>query len=181
LGWLNDVAGPQDMALVFMAGHGFTDAEKKFYFLPVGGNPAKLRSTGISGAILRDSLSTIKGKAIFLIDACRSGRAIDGGLGVAFTAFVNELSSAENGVVMFAASTGMQSALERSDWGHGAFTKALLDGLSGKADYEKDGRITAGELNIWLDAEVRRLTNGGQTPVMVAPRAVTEFDLTTVR
>jgi hypothetical protein len=49
----------------------------------------------------------------------------------------NDLSSAENGVVVFASSTGMQLSLERADWGNGAFTKALLEGLEGEADYTR--------------------------------------------
>ena len=46
---------------------------------------------------------------------------------------VMDLSSAENGVVVFAASTGKQYSLEDPQWENGAFTEALIEGLSGKA------------------------------------------------
>ncbi|MEJ0032444.1 MAG: hypothetical protein WDO15_19765 [Bacteroidota bacterium] len=45
----------------------------------------------------------------------------------------------ENGVVIMAASTGKESSLESPEWGHGAFTLALLEGLGeGKADVNGD-------------------------------------------
>jgi WD40 repeat protein len=174
LAWLAESAGPEDYALVFMAGHGMTDGQK-FYFLPVGAKPGRLTSTAISGAVLRELLGSVKGKVAFLIDACRSQSAIDGGLGLAVTGFVNDMASAENGVVMFSATTNTELAIERADWGHGAFTKALLAGLEGEADYEKDNRIFTDELNLWLKSEVKRLTGGSQTPAMVVPKAVKDF------
>lgn len=36
---------------------------------------------------------------------------------------------AENGAVVFTSSTGRQYSLENEDWGNGAFTKALVEGL----------------------------------------------------
>ena len=59
---------------------------------------------------------------------------------------VNDLASAENGVVVFAASTGRESAFEREEWGHGAFSKALIEALSGEADVFHDGVITVASL-----------------------------------
>jgi hypothetical protein len=42
------------------------------------------------------------------------------------TRVVNELSSAENGVIVFAASTGKQLAQEAFEWKNGAFTLISL-------------------------------------------------------
>ena len=82
----------------------------------------------------------------------------------------NDLSSAENGVVVFASSTGMQFSLERADWGNGAFTKALLEGLEGEADYTEDGAITVNELELYIAERVKVLTGGKQPPPCPSPR-----------
>jgi len=42
---------------------------------------------------------------------------------------INELASAENGAVVFSSATGRQYALESLEWGNGAFTKGLVEGL----------------------------------------------------
>jgi len=42
---------------------------------------------------------------------------------------------AESGAVVFAASTGNQYPLEDAKWNNGAFTKALVEGFTGRADY----------------------------------------------
>ena len=89
----------------------------------------------------------------------------------------NDLSSAENGVVVFASSTGMQLSLERADWGNGAFTKALLEGLEGEADYTEDGAITVNELELYIAERVKVLTGGEQTPTMSKPQTIPDFPL----
>jgi hypothetical protein len=180
LTWLEGSVGPNDYAVLFMAGHGVTDPKRRFYFLPVEGDPdpAKLRSSAVSEADIRDAISLIQGKVLFFIDACHSASALDGGLGaVDVTALVNDLSSAENGIVMFSSSTGREVSLEDPAWGHGAFTKALLEGFAGEADYKKDGLLTTAEMNLWLTSRVAELTSVRQNAVMVKPRTVKEFTL----
>jgi uncharacterized caspase-like protein len=53
---------------------------------------------------------------------------------------VNEFAKTEHGVVTFASSQGREASEESAAWGHGAFTKALIEGLAGKADLLRDGR-----------------------------------------
>jgi len=91
------------------------------------------------------------------------------------TAVVNELSSAENGVVMFASSTGRELSIEDDRWENGAFTEALLEGLSGKADYSQDRVVSVGELDLWLSERVKKLTNKKQHPVARRPDTVPDF------
>jgi uncharacterized caspase-like protein len=43
--------------------------------------------------------------------------------------------------VTFASSQGRETSEESAAWGHGAFTKALIEGLAGKADLLRDGTI----------------------------------------
>jgi hypothetical protein len=93
-------------------------------------------------------------------------RAVPGhqtrGLGDDINAFVNDLASAENGVVVFTASTGRQLSLEDPAWGNGAFTKAVVEGSNGKADFQKTGRITLKGLDYYVDERVKELTGGNR-------------------
>ena len=80
--------------------------------------------------------------------------------------------------MVFAASTGKQSSIESQDWGNGAFTKALLEGLNGKADLlGKDRTITINELDAWLADRVAQLTHGEQTPTTAKPQTIPNFPL----
>jgi uncharacterized caspase-like protein len=94
---------------------------------------------------------------------------------------LNELSSAENGVVVFSSSTGRESSLENKSWGNGAFTAALLEGLSGKADSSGSGRVTHKMLDYYISERVKVLTSGAQHPVTQAPGGVPDFPIAVVR
>ncbi len=71
---------------------------------------------------------------------------------------------------MVIASTGAEAyARESKEIGHGIFTKALLDGLAeGKADLNKDGKITVKEVEAYINEAVPELsakfTNAPQFP-----------------
>jgi uncharacterized caspase-like protein len=88
---------------------------------------------------------------------------------------INELASAENGAVVFSSASGRQYALENTVWGNGAFTKGLVEGLMGKADYRGTGRITVNMLDLYISERVKELTKGEQTPTTVKPPNVPDF------
>ena len=120
---------------------------------------------------------------VLFLDTCKAGGVTQrlgarrGDVPVDVDRVANDLSSAENGVVVFASSTGMQFSLERADWGNGAFTKALLEGLEGEADYTEDGAITVNELELYIAERVKVLTGGEQTPTMSKPQTIPDFPL----
>jgi hypothetical protein len=87
------------------------------------------------------------------------------------TGVINELTSAQNGAVVFVASTGNQYSLENPDWGNGAFSKAVIEGLNGKADERRTGRITVTMLDLYVAERVKELTRGQQTPTTTKPTA----------
>ena len=64
---------------------------------------------------------------------------------------------------------------ENDAWGYGAFTKAVLAGLSGEADLTQTGRITFKGLDFYVSEEVRKLTQGRQTPVTISPIGIPDF------
>jgi hypothetical protein len=94
---------------------------------------------------------------------------------------VNDLTAAENGVVVFAAASGRQYSLKNTNWNNGAFTKVLVEGRNGKADYTQNGAVTINELATWLADWVKQLTQNQQTPSTTQPSIVLDFPLVIVR
>ncbi len=178
LEWLEDTTTKNDVAMVFLAGHGMNDKFGEYYFLAQDSDPNNLKMTGLPNSELAKTLSRVAGKALFFFDTCHSGSvSVSGAALPDINGVANALSSDENGLVVFAASTGGEFAVERDEWGHGAFTKALIEALNGKADpeYYRNGRITVNFLDSWLEEDVAKLTKDQQHPVFLKPRAVRDF------
>ena len=113
LEWIRREMTARDVGVVFMAGHGINDNDGIYYFLPQDTDPDRLKRTGVIFTEIRNTMAALPGKVLFFVDTCHSGNVLGTGrraLGSDLTAIVNELSSAENGVVVFAASTGRQSS-----------------------------------------------------------------------
>ena len=71
------------------------------------------------------------------------------------------------GAVVISSASGNEYALEGERWNNGVFTYAVLSGLKeGRADANKDGVVTVGELQAYVIDEVRKLTAGGQNPTV---------------
>jgi WD40 repeat protein len=174
----------KDIAVLFFAGHGINDPTGVFYFLPVDSDIEKLKRTGISQADITSTVAGIAGKVLVFMDACHSGNLMSKlqrrGV-VVVSAVVNELASAENGAVVFSAATGRQYALENAEWGNGAFTKGVVEGIRGKADYTSTGRITVNMLDLYVSERVKDLTKGQQTPTTVKPPNVPDFSVALLR
>jgi len=96
---------------------------------------------------------------------------------VDMSGLANGLSRWAPASVMFAASTGREVSYESSEWGHGAFTAALLSIFSDAAAYGSDGKLSISEIDEELTTRVEELTGGKQTPVMTKPGAVKRFFL----
>lgn len=81
---------------------------------------------------------------------------------------INELSSASNGVVVISAATSSELAYETDDWNNGAFTKAVVEGVNGAADFRNNGQITYPFLFDYVTNRVRELTRDRQHPALGA-------------
>ena len=79
--------------------------------------------------------------------------------------------------MVFSSSTGRQFSLENASWNNGAFTKALVEGIDGKADEQHSGRVTYKMLDLYVSERVKSLTQGNQSPVTQAPGGVNDFPL----
>ncbi len=66
--------------------------------------------------------------------------------------------------MFFASSSAAELSIEDPAWGHGAFCKAVLDGLAGASDSDKNGTITIRELRDHVCTEVPDMTGDRQHP-----------------
>lgn len=182
LDWIERNTTQHDVAMLYLAGHGVNDKAGDYYFLPGDVNLERLRRTGLPFMEIKKTISSLAGKALFFVDTCHSGNIMGARRGPAdMNAVVNELASTESGAVVFTASTGNQYSLEDPSWQNGAFTKALVEGLSGKADYSGSGRITVNMLDLYISERVKTLTKGQQTPTTAKPYTVPDFPVVLVK
>jgi hypothetical protein len=177
LEWLEKNAGPKDVSMIFLAGHGENDRNNVFYFLPWEANPESMKSNSVPYYDFKNTVSALPGKVIFFADACRSGN-IFGDLvqrSVNIDVLARELASGNGGSVVFTSSGRKQASLENVAWGNGAFTKALLEGLEGKADIFNDGFISVKGLDVFISRRVREITENRQIPNTIIPESIPDF------
>jgi WD40 repeat protein len=183
LDWLQRQVTQHDVGMIFISGHGVNDATMGYTFLPVNADPAKLRSTGVPTEEIRRTIAGLVGKSVLFIDTCHAGNVLGAGRRKAMndmTGVINELASAESGTVVFSASTGRQYSMEDDQWKNSAFTKALVEGLSGEADTHKSGRVTHAALAYFISERVKQMTRGEQSPV-TSSEGVPDFPLVVVK
>jgi len=184
---------PDDLIVVFLAGHGMIDetAGREYCYLchdaeleerPGGVVPARSASITWQDFAALDGLPCRK---LAIVDTCHSG-----GLGPARrSTAVREFQ--ENMILVLAAASDDEASQESATWGHGAFTTSLLEALSGRADTRSTGRrsgtaaattsdgfVTLDELADYVSARVPELTaavgSGSQHPT-VSPVALLPF------
>lgn len=180
--WIIRETTSKDVAIIFFAGHGINDPNGIYHFLPFNIDFDRMKRTAVPFSDVKNTVASLAGKAILFVDTCHSGnvmgtrRAPPSDINV----FVNELSSAENGAVVFSSSTGRQYSMENDAWGNGAFTLAIVEGLRGKADLMGKGRITINMLDLYLSERVKELTKGRQTPTTAKPTTIPDFPVAVI-
>jgi WD40 repeat protein len=185
LAWLQNQATGDDVGILFLAGHGFQSPDKDYFYAPADFDPSRPRDTGIDYKTIRQTLVKFSGagnKAIFLIDTCYAGGALGPNLGASSAdSFATQLSRPEYNVVVLTASSGDQLSYEDAKWGDGAFTKALLEGVTeGKADPAQTGEITVFDLSSYVTKRVKVLTEQRQIPRLLMPSGgVEDFAIAT--
>jgi len=142
---------PDDLLVVFLAGHGMVqaDAGRSYAYLchdaafePVAASgdqtPVPVAAGTLSWQDFR-SLAALPCRKLAIVDTCHSGALGPG----ARSATVREFQ--ENMIVVLAAAADDEPSQESDAWGHGAFTKVLLEALEGRADRGRS-RLKASEL-----------------------------------
>jgi hypothetical protein len=183
LDWVRKEPTNKDVAMVFISGHGVMTSDQVYRFLPCDYDPDRIERTSVRSIEFQDFLSKIGGKVLVFLDTCYSGDVLRGGrapLQASLDKFANELAAAENGAVVFASSTGNQFSWEDLEWGNGAFTKALVEGLEGKADTRKTGVVRIAALEDYVYDGVKDLTEGKQKPMAAKPKMIENFAIVAV-
>ena len=180
LSWLRREMTQRDVTVFFFSGHGAKDETGNFYLVPVDGEPADLLATGVSGSQFKDALAAIPGRVPVLLDACHAGAA--GGdrrkaVRVLTDDLIRDLVTDDYGVIVMCSSMGREYSMESEEHQQGYFTVALLEALTGKADYNKDGLVYLTEIDTYLSDRVKTLTQGQQHPVTTKPATIRSFPL----
>jgi WD40 repeat protein len=175
LDWLMKEATQHDVVVLFIAGHGVNDDNSNYYFLAHEADLEKLRRTGIRWLEFQDIISNLPSKVILMADTCHSGNII-GNTRRDITGALKSLISSGTGQIIMTASTGNSYSLEDPSWGHGAFTKAVLEAIEGgKGDYDNNRKITIKELDLFVTTKVKELTGGKQKPTTIIPGSIPDF------
>jgi tetratricopeptide (TPR) repeat protein len=106
-------------------------------------------------------------EVIFIADACHSGGLIGGKEG--FNKTQKALQESWQGITKILSSQANEFSLEGKQWGggRGIFSYFLVNGLTGRADSNKDKKVSLKELDNYLKTNVVREANPNtQTPVI---------------
>jgi WD40 repeat protein len=167
---------PDDLAVVFLAGHGAKagEADMRFLTRDVKRTRASLMHDGVGWGDISSRLAAARGHVLVLLDACHSGH-MSQELVVPNGALASRLSAqGRAGVLVFAAAKGRQESLE--DGQHGFFTRALLDTLHDpRSDRDHDGLVELSELLDSVTIRVNGFTHGRQTPWVARREAFGDF------
>ncbi len=177
LSWIESEVTQRDVAVIFIAGHGLNDDKTNYYFLAHDSNAEMraLRRTAIKWDEIKDTITSLPSKVLLLADTCHSGNIMGGGKKRDITGAIKSIVEAGTGAIIMTATTGRGYSIEKESWGHGAFTKALLEGLNGRADFNRNGEISIKELDLYITDRVKELTNGRQKPTTMIPRSIPNF------
>lgn len=186
---------PNDVLLLFVSSHGkrlnLRNGKSDFAILPEDydsrTSKTEENTTLLYKGDILESLSQLSCKKLVLLDACYSGNADPGSK----ARFLDDLREAQEIVKQTPAglitltSSGNTQSWEDPAWQHGAFTKALLDGLNGAADTNKDHFVQVSELFQYLQKTVpslvRQRKNQEQQPQMYPADLPAERDFPLVR
>jgi uncharacterized caspase-like protein len=172
-------AGKDDTVIIFLAGHGATEKDTtspdgdglEKYILPHNADPKDLYTTALPmGEIARIFQRISSERLVFISDTCYSGASGGRTIPVVGTrmnvsgAFLEMLSQGKGRVILTASDANEVSA-EKDELKHGVFTYYLLEGLRGKADFDKDGVITVDEVYRYVSIKVPQATGQDQHPV----------------
>jgi WD40 repeat protein len=181
LNWLKERMNPEDVAVIFYAGHGHADDAGRFYLLTVDMDLDSLNETTVTSEDLKQRLAALPGRIVLMLDACHSAPADAARYGRrragATSAMVHDLTDEGVGVIVFVAAQGAEQSRENLAKKHGYFTQALLDGLSGAADFNKDGLIHLTELDLYVWNQVTAWTKDLQHPAIGKPATIRSFAL----
>lgn len=149
--------GAGGLFIVTFATHGYSDAGSQ-YLAASDSLSASLTSTSISaGTLFNYVFQSNADRRIVLLDACREqmwlGRSIEDPASAMSKHFYDAISDAEGQVILQATTTGGY-AYDDPDLKNGVFTASIIDGLTGEAQPNNQGLITAENLANYVQERV---------------------------
>lgn len=195
-----------DHVLIFISGHGLYDKDLNYHLATYNtdfNNPTNQNSLPYD--TLENILDGIPARnKILVMDACNSGELdkelvkIVGdshkemGKPIFTKSSETNIISSNNsldlmkeifadfrnntGSIVISSSGGLQYSIEGNEWGNGAFSHCLIDGLENKkADLNHDGQIMISELQQYLHDEVPKITGGKQQPTLRVENLANDF------
>jgi hypothetical protein len=172
-------AGKDDTVIIFLAGHGATEQDASSpdgdglekYILPHNADPKDLYGSAIPMSEIARIFQRISSdRLVFIGDTCYSGGSggrtilVAGKRSNVSGAFLERVAQGK-GRVILTASDANEVSVEKDELKHGVFTYYLLEGLRGKADFDKDGVITVDEVYRYVSIKVPQATGQDQHPV----------------
>ncbi len=166
---LEKSADVDSRVVIYFAGHGQTEdlpgGGERGYIVPVDADTYNWQGTMLAMNRLNQRIRQIKAKHIFLaFDACYSGLGLTRSIKryrQQDSAYIHKMMQSRSIQILTAGSRSEQ-AIETE--GHGLFTQHLLSALSGTADINNDGYITATEIYATLRPRVTQQSYSRQTP-----------------
>lgn len=170
LEWLRAQSRPEDVSVIYYAGHGGNDPPVGFYLAPGLYRDRAWRRTMITGDDLRARVAAIPGRTVVLLDTCYAGALLDQApdLGGGRAAYLLATRAGES---------NRGTGADRSR--HCDFTQALLDALDGRAgsDPDGDGTITLDELAAFVGRRVLDRRLGWQRVALAVPPSLRNLPL----
>ncbi|HEV2964576.1 MAG TPA: caspase family protein [Candidatus Angelobacter sp.] len=164
--------GPDDLVVVYFAGHGTNDFNKRpdnYYLVAYDTDAHNLGGTAIAMWDLQIAFErTLQADVVSLIDACHSGGIAETKPNMTNQRWLN-LGYGKHRAIITASRTS-EFSREGPQWGggHGVFTFFLLQGLRGAAVVNRDQQLSVGELFNYVRRHVAEETNGAQTPTALS-------------
>lgn len=153
---LRTVGKAGDFIVVFLSGHGSNNKPAPWFFVThdhAGQEATKLTDKTLLG--FANALAN-QGKKVFLIvDACFSGQ-----LRVSARSQLDKNYPQGGGLVLMVSS--MPSQLSAAMGHYSAFAQAVVEGLSGHADYNGDGYVTLREVRTYAYHRVHDMQKKGE-------------------
>lgn len=150
LKYLEGFVKPEDLVVVSFSCHGVADEAGDSYLVMADSRASDPVATSLPLGEVVGWLARLKvRKSLVLVDACRETVSARASRGMAAQSIRAErYERAEVGAIFFATRTGWYS-YEDDETEYGVFTRYVLEGLGGKADYQagnRDGVVSFREL-----------------------------------
>ncbi|HUQ67345.1 MAG TPA: caspase family protein, partial [Flavitalea sp.] len=155
------MAGPEDMVLVYLAGHGLQG-----FYVPTDSDGYQNR---VEYEEIKSRLSLCEARQKLVIaDACYSGSllAAKTPLFESVDNFYKKLSESGGGTAFLLSSKSEEYSLESQGLRQGIFSHYLVLGLTGKADTNGDKLVNLEELYNYVYTNVRTYSGNLQSPIL---------------